>query len=517
MLMFEMVKISNESKDIQANFLKRIKILENDFQLSQAQSFDFELKLRHQKEQTSCDISWKSKMAKLNDENVSLHIQVESLVQERKKVKLEYQKLLNSIKMTRVQHQQEVNELIESVNQKTYAYGDVRAKNQDLLLKISELKAKIKNDKTKKNVNTKVDVTSDKSKPVTSCSTPKNDHGQKKNANVIAGEMYKVIKIDTRTLVAKANMFSCNFIGVASSSIVRRLESKDTNSKKKVLLDVKRSQSKVAKLFTPPFKFVSCDAYDPDCSGHSKHMTKNLKLLRNFVEKFMGTIRFGNNYFPAIAGYGDYVQGNLMICHVYYVEGLRHNLFSVRQFCDGDLKVAFRSNTFYVWNFKGEDLLTGSCNFNLYTISISEMVASSPVCLISKVKSTKSWLWHIRLSHLNFSTINYLTKHDLVDGLLRFKYYKDHLCLACEQGKSKKATFLPKLIPRPGLKYSNFEDSTKELNEMPSKEDLDNLFGPLYKEYYTMRTPKVSYNSTTNTLDNEDTRSSIIVEDHDAP
>ncbi|GJU45385.1 hypothetical protein Tco_0278003 [Tanacetum coccineum] len=67
------------------------------------------------------------------------------------------------------------------------------------------------------------------------------------------------------------------------------------------------------------------------------------------------------------------VQGNLMICHVYYVEGLGHNLFPVGQFCDGDLKVAFGSNTCYVWNLEGEDLLTGSHNFNLYTISISEM------------------------------------------------------------------------------------------------------------------------------------------------
>ncbi|GKB80672.1 hypothetical protein Tco_0947567 [Tanacetum coccineum] len=80
-LMFEMEKISSESKDIQVNLLKRIKILENDFQRSQAQSINFELKLQHQKEQNACDISWKSQMAKLNGENVSLNIQIESLVQ----------------------------------------------------------------------------------------------------------------------------------------------------------------------------------------------------------------------------------------------------------------------------------------------------------------------------------------------------------------------------------------------------------------------------------------------------
>ncbi|GJT83550.1 putative ribonuclease H-like domain-containing protein [Tanacetum coccineum] len=144
----------------------------------------------------------------------------------------------------------------------------------------------------------------------------------------------------------------------------------------------------------------------------------------------MGTVRFGNDHFAAIKDYGDYVQGNITVCHVYYVEGLGHNLFSVGQFCDGDLEVAFRSNTCYVRNLEGDDLLTGARESNLYTISISDMAASSPVCLLSKATLTKSWLWHHRFSHLNFITINDLTKHDLVDGLPKFKYSKDHLCSA---------------------------------------------------------------------------------------
>ncbi|GJW56757.1 retrovirus-related pol polyprotein from transposon TNT 1-94 [Tanacetum coccineum] len=129
------------------------------------------------------------------------------------------------------------------------------------------------------------------------------------------------------------------------------------------------------------------------------------------------------------------------------VAGLGHNLFSVGQFCDGDLEVAFRSNTCYVRNLEGDDLLTGGRESNLYTISISDMAASSPVCLMSKATSTKSWLWHRRLSHLNFGTINDLTRLDLVDGLPKFKYGKDHLCSACERGKSKKASHPPKLVP----------------------------------------------------------------------
>ncbi|GJX81483.1 hypothetical protein Tco_0330964 [Tanacetum coccineum] len=114
-------------------------------------------------------------------------------------------------------------------------------------------------------------------------------------------------------------------------------------------------------------------------SGCSKHMTGDRSLLKNFVEKFMGTVCFGNDHFAAITGYGDYVQGNIIVCHVYYVEGLGHNLFSVGQFCDGDLEVAFRSNTCYVRKLKGDDLLTGARESNLYTISILDMAASSPV------------------------------------------------------------------------------------------------------------------------------------------
>nr|GEW69672.1 integrase, catalytic region, zinc finger, CCHC-type, peptidase aspartic, catalytic [Tanacetum cinerariifolium] len=78
-------------------------------------------------------------------------------------------------------------------------------------------------------------------------------------------------------------------------------------------------------------------------SSCSKHMTGDRTLLEKFVEKFMGIFRFGNDHFVAITGYGDYVQGNITVFHVYYVEGLGHNLFSVGKFCDGDLEVAFHS------------------------------------------------------------------------------------------------------------------------------------------------------------------------------
>ncbi|GKB44683.1 retrovirus-related pol polyprotein from transposon TNT 1-94 [Tanacetum coccineum] len=553
MLRNELEKSSSASKDIQANLLKRIKILKNDFKRSQAQIIDFELKPQHQKEKMASDVSSKSRLSTLNDENVLLKTQVDSVVQERENIKLEFQKLFNSIKATQTQHQKEVDELIEHVYQKTYDYADVRSQNQDLLMKIPELKNKIKTIEKGKNVNTKFDkfetsgtllcvtplpkniavkakkmsntkVNSDRSKQVTSHFIPKNEQSQKQSANVIARGIYRITKTETQMPDSKTKMNVYNSTGVESSNSVRRPKSKDTKSKDRVLTNtndkrpsahvrkmsssvsidsnkcetmhstmcffflhvaryalsrdskvkralfttpraaksknlgatfvVAKSRLSVAKTSTTTNKVIQLVLWIAD-SRCSKHMTSNLSLLRNFVEKFIRTVCFGNDHFAAITGYGDYVQGNLTICHVYYVEGLGHNLFSVGQFCDGDLEVAFCSNMCYVWNLEGDDLLTGSRESNLYTISISESAASSLVCLMSKATSTKSWLWHRRISHLNFGTINQLTSKDLVDGLPKYKYNKDHLCSACE-GKSKKAS--------PSLKNGSSTESKLELS-----------------------------------------------------
>nr|GEV73894.1 retrovirus-related Pol polyprotein from transposon TNT 1-94 [Tanacetum cinerariifolium] len=147
-------------------------------------------------------------------------------------------------------------------------------------------------------------------------------------------------------------------------------------------------------------------------SGYSKHMTGDHSQLLNFVKKFIGIVRFGNDHFGMIMGYGDYVIGESVISSVYYVEGLGHNLFSVGQFCDSDLEVAFRKHSCYVRD--------------------------------TYASKNKSRLWHRRLNHLNFGTINDLAKKDLVRGLPRLKFKKDHLCSACQLGKSKKHTHKPK-------------------------------------------------------------------------
>nr|GEU73365.1 ribonuclease H-like domain-containing protein [Tanacetum cinerariifolium] len=125
-------------------------------------------------------------------------------------------------------------------------------------------------------------------------------------------------------------------------------------------------------------------------SGCSKHMTGNLKLLINFVEKFMGMVKFRNDQIAHILGYGDLVQGAVTIKWVYYVEGLNHNLFFVDQFCDADLEVAFRKSTCYIRDLKGNDLLT-ACKKN--TDSLNSQITE----LSEKLGDTKNMLYHYKL------------------------------------------------------------------------------------------------------------------------
>ncbi|GJY45714.1 retrovirus-related pol polyprotein from transposon TNT 1-94 [Tanacetum coccineum] len=193
---------------------------------------------------------------------------------------------------------------------------------------------------------------------------------------------------------------------------------------------------------------VSNIAYIKKLQAKDKKNEKYSKeLVINLIWKFMGTSTFGNDHVAAIQDYEDFHWGTILITRVYYVEGLGYNLFSVRQFCDADLEVAFRRNTCFVRNLEGVDLLTGSRSTNPYTIILYEITYSSLFCLLTRATSTNSWLWHQCLSHLNFATINHLEKDNLVTGLSKLKYSKDQLCPSCEQGKNKHDYLKSKLIP----------------------------------------------------------------------
>ncbi|GKF17152.1 retrovirus-related pol polyprotein from transposon TNT 1-94 [Tanacetum coccineum] len=117
--------------------------------------------------------------------------------------------------------------------------------------------------------------------------------------------------------------------------------------------------------------------------------------------KFLGAVRFENDQIAKIMGYGDYQLGN--------------------------------KNTCFIQNLEGVDLLSGSRDTNLYTISLDDMLNTSPIFILLKASKTKSWLWHHRLSHLNFGTLNKLAKDGLTRGIPKLKFKKDHLCIRQKQ------------------------------------------------------------------------------------
>nr|GFA35138.1 integrase, catalytic region, zinc finger, CCHC-type, peptidase aspartic, catalytic [Tanacetum cinerariifolium] len=257
---------------------------------------------------------------------------------------------------------------------------------------------------------------------------------------VSASARTKPITVSQPSVITKKNVNSdlngLSFIGIDNTK-TRRPQPRSNTRNDRVPSASKKSKGKGFCQRNP--KEISAKGYEAK--------EGNLKLLINFLYKFMGTVRFGNDHVAAILGFGDLQWGNILITRVYFVKGLGHNLFSIGQFCDSNLEVAFKRDACFVRNLEGVDLLKGDRSTNLYTINLHEMASASPICLMARVSSTKSWLWHQRLSHLNVNTINDLARNDLVAGLPKFKYHKEHLCPSCEQGKSKKASHLPKPVP----------------------------------------------------------------------
>nr|GEX01381.1 hypothetical protein [Tanacetum cinerariifolium] len=201
-----------------------------------------------------------------------------------------------------------------------------------------------------------------------------------------------------RTFTLVGNV--CPLTRITTTAIVplRKYIPIESNTSKPVVTLVYSRKSKEAKNTVVQIVLWYLD------SGCSKHMTRDRFQLINFVQKFLGTVKFRNDHVAKIMGYGDYKIRNVTISRVYFMEGLGHNLFSIGQFCDSDLEVAFRQHTCFIRNLDG-------------------------------ASKTKSWLWHRRLSHRNFGVINHLARQGLVRGLPKLKFEKDHLCSACAVGK----------------------------------------------------------------------------------
>ncbi|GJT58856.1 putative ribonuclease H-like domain-containing protein [Tanacetum coccineum] len=183
-------------------------------------------------------------------------------------------------------------------------------------------------------------------------------------------------------------------------------------------------------------------------SGCSRHMTGNMSYLTDYEEIDGGYVAFGGNPKGGkITGKGTIKIGNLDFENVYFVRELKFNLFSVSQMCDKKNSVLFNDTECIVLspNFKLIDesqvLLRVPRKNNMYSVDLKNIVPKRGLtCLFAKATSDESKLWHRRLGHLNFKTMNKLVKGNLVRGLPSKLFENDQTCVACQKGKQHRAS-----------------------------------------------------------------------------
>ncbi|GJS62889.1 putative ribonuclease H-like domain-containing protein [Tanacetum coccineum] len=186
-------------------------------------------------------------------------------------------------------------------------------------------------------------------------------------------------------------------------------------------------------------------------SGCSRHMTGNISYLSEYEPYDGGYVSFGHGG-GKITGKGTIKTGKLEFENVYFVKELKYNLFSVSQICDNKNSVLFTDSECLVLgkDFKVDDshvLLRTPRQHNMYSIDLNNIVPHKNLtCLIAKASVDESMMWHRRLGHLNFKTMNKLVRNNLVRGLPSKSFENDHTCVACLKGKQHKASCKTKLV-----------------------------------------------------------------------
>ena len=178
---------------------------------------------------------------------------------------------------------------------------------------------------------------------------------------------------------------------------------------------------------------------DSGCSGH---MTGNKSLLSEFEEKAGPAVSYGDGNLGQTLGYGNIEIGNVIIEKVALVSGLKHNLLSISQITDRGYHVNFMKDHCEIINKKTQKIiLTGYRHGNIYEANLSSITDGRITCLLSKASASESWIWHKKLSHLNFSNLNELVRKDLVRGLPKVMFNADGLCDACQKAKQRRTSF----------------------------------------------------------------------------
>ncbi|XP_073137180.1 uncharacterized protein [Henckelia pumila] len=206
-------------------------------------------------------------------------------------------------------------------------------------------------------------------------------------------------------------------------------------------------------------------------------MTGNDKLLYELVKYNGPTITFGDNSKGKTVGKGKIIHDNIIIQDVQLVETLKYNLLSISQMCDYGHSVEFQKLNCIIKDVSGNIILTENRYGNTYKVCWN-IQSSKPVCLAAS-NSKRNWIWHKRLSHLNFKTIASLSKLELVTSLPKIDFSQEKVCSACQFGKQVRSSF----------KNKGYNSSSRCLELL----HMD-LFGPIpVTSLGGMRQPNVSY------------------------
>ncbi|GJT53645.1 retrovirus-related pol polyprotein from transposon TNT 1-94 [Tanacetum coccineum] len=179
-------------------------------------------------------------------------------------------------------------------------------------------------------------------------------------------------------------------------------------------------------------------------SGCSRHMTGIKQYLHRYSKESGPKVVFGDNSSGNTEGYGSVNCNGITFTKFTYVNGLKHNLISISQLCDANFKVLFTKTQGTIFNQNNEVVLIALRSRDVYVIDMTSYNEESNACFLAKASPSVNWLWHKRLSHLNFKNINTLAKQNLVVGLPSLTFSKDKTGSACEKGKHHRASFKTK-------------------------------------------------------------------------
>ncbi|GJW99697.1 retrovirus-related pol polyprotein from transposon TNT 1-94 [Tanacetum coccineum] len=167
-------------------------------------------------------------------------------------------------------------------------------------------------------------------------------------------------------------------------------------------------------------------------SGCSRHMTGVKQYMHKYSKEPGPKVVFRDDSSGDTEGYDSVNCNGITFIRVAYMNGLKHNLINISQLCDANFKVLFTKTQGTIFNQKDKVILIAPRRRDVYIIDMSSFNKESNACFLAKASSRVNWLWHKRLSHLNFKNINNLAKHNLVSGLPSLTFSKDKNCSAYE-------------------------------------------------------------------------------------